>query len=182
MVTGLLAIAWLVGLAIFMASVPREPSTTFTRADGIVVLTGGDYRLAEAMRLLSDRRGQRLLISGVNANTSRSDVLDRFGADRAERLECCVDLDRAAMDTRGNAEETGRWARAHGFGSLIVVTANYHMPRSLMEMRRSLPGVTLIPHPVFPPGCGPTTRWEWSVAGRLIVGEYLKFCASLLLP
>ncbi len=178
----LVALAWLAGLMVFMAGIPREPITSQSAADGIVVLTGGDYRLDEAMQLLAQGRGERLLISGVHEGTSRADFLALYGEEKASDLECCVDLDRAAMDTRGNAQETGRWARAHGFTSLIVVTANYHMPRSLMEMRRTLPGVTLIPHPVFPPGFGPTTRWEWSIAGRLILREYLKYSASFLLP
>ena len=35
--------------------------------------------------------------------------------------------------------------------SLIVVTAGYHMPRALAELRRALPDVTLYPVPVQPP-------------------------------
>jgi len=34
--------------------------------------------------------------------------------------------------------------------TLRVVTAAYHMPRALIELRRTLPQVELVPHPVFP--------------------------------
>ncbi len=63
-------------------------------------------------------------------------------------LECCVDLDHSAVNTVGNAAETRRWAQGPRFRSLIVVTSNYHMPRTMAELGRQLPDVALIPFPV----------------------------------
>ena len=59
-------------------------------------------------------------------------------------------LGRAAQSTVGNAAETALWSRAHDVRRLIVVTAGYHMPRALLELRRALPDVQLLPAPVRP--------------------------------
>ncbi|GGE13474.1 hypothetical protein GCM10011390_35710 [Aureimonas endophytica] len=105
------------------------------RADGIVVLTGGALRLDQAMDLLKDGKGRRLLISGVNPGTSAGTLSRLTATDRA-LFDCCVDLDYAALNTIGNAEMTDRWARARGFDDLILVTSDYHMPRTLLEFGR----------------------------------------------
>ena len=48
------------------------------------------------------------------------------------------DIDHAALDTIGNAEESAKWVNSHGYGRVIVVTNNYHMPRSLVEFEALL--------------------------------------------
>ena len=48
--------------------------------------------------------------------------------------DCCLDIGYLAQDTIGNAEETRAWAQAWGFRRIVVVTSNYHMPRSLLEL------------------------------------------------
>ena len=59
---------------------------------------------------------------------------------------CCVDIDHSATNTIGNAIETRRWVKARGFQSLIVVTANFHMPRAMVELGHELPDVALVPY------------------------------------
>ncbi|KAB0677029.1 YdcF family protein [Aureimonas leprariae] len=105
------------------------------RADGIVVLTGGALRLDQAMDLLKDGKARRLLISGVNPGTSAR-TLSKLTATDRRLFDCCVDLDYAALNTVGNAEMTDRWARRQGFDDLILVTSDYHMPRTLLEFER----------------------------------------------
>jgi uncharacterized SAM-binding protein YcdF (DUF218 family) len=86
-----------------------------------------------------------------------------------------VTLGRAAGSTRGNATETAEWVAAHNIHSLIVVTAGYHMPRALAELRRSLPNVTFYPVSVQPPG---TSDLAERSAWRLLAGEYTKFLVA----
>ena len=146
-------------------------------ADGIVVLTGGSSRVSDAMELLAAGYGKRLLISGVHPTNSVSDI-SRTLPDNHKLLNCCVDLDRSAIDTRGNAAETRRWAKERGFKSLIVVTSNYHMPRAIVELSHSMPDVTLIPFAVV------GDRWRdepWWMSGgtlRLLLSEYAKYVAA----
>lgn len=170
--------AFLIGLLIFVTRVPGPPGAWPEPADAIVVLTGGQNRLSRGMDLLSQRKGRRLLISGVHRDTTRDDLRRQLD-DPGNRFTCCVDLDHAALSTRGNAQETAAWAQANGFRSLIVVTAHYHMPRSLLEFRRAMPEITLVADPVFPDGVEVRSWWSDLRAGRIVLGEYLKYLASL---
>jgi uncharacterized SAM-binding protein YcdF (DUF218 family) len=173
--TALLAFgAGFVAFARTVASyVPGPPS----RADAIVVLTGGDLRLMAGARLLKEGRGARLLISGVNAQTSREDLRRLSGL--SQRLFASrVDIDYAAHTTSGNADETKAWAKSWGYTRLIVVTSSYHMPRSLIELRRTMPGITLLPHPVVPSRIHAARWWSDPFTARVLLGEYVKLLPS----
>lgn len=165
------------GFFIFMANVAQFGAhTSQGRADAIVVLTGGQARIDEAFRLLGEDRGQRLLISGVNPAASREALRRAFSVDEV-RFMCCVDIDREALDTAGNAAETAQWADTHGFRSLIVVTNDYHMPRSLLEMRRTMKGVRLLPHAVVNAQSERTVENQTD-RYRVLIGEYVKYSAA----
>jgi uncharacterized SAM-binding protein YcdF (DUF218 family) len=173
-VTGL-GLLWFI---VFAAAATRDRPTSPPRADGIVVLTGGGQRIEEGARLLAQGHGRRLLISGVNRRSSRDDVFRLTGLD-ANRFSCCVDLGYAALDTVGNAEETLDWATRHGFSSLVVVTASYHMPRSLLELARFLPGIELYPYPVLPKGWHAAPWYLSPGVTRVLVGEFLKYVPAV---
>jgi uncharacterized SAM-binding protein YcdF (DUF218 family) len=143
-------------------------------ADGIVVLTGGAQRVQDAMALLAEGRGKRLLISGVHEKTGRDEIARLTGARRAQ-LDCCVDLGRGARNTIGNALEARRWARANGFSSLLIVTSNYHMPRTIEEFTHVLGEVKVAGYPVV----SDHTDGE-SMPSRLLAVEYAKFVISRL--
>jgi uncharacterized SAM-binding protein YcdF (DUF218 family) len=146
-------------------------------ADGIVVLTGGSSRVSDAMELLAAGYGKRLLISGVHPTNNVSDI-SRTLPENHKLLKCCVDLDRSAIDTRGNAAETRRWAKERGFKSLIVVTSNYHMPRAVVELSHAMPDVTLIPFAVVGERWRDEPWWTSGVTLRLLLSEYAKYIAA----
>lgn len=164
----------LFGFVVFAAIATRSSTDLPARSDGIVVLTGGEARIAEAGRLLGGGRGSRLLISGVNRRTSRED-LRRLTGLSSQMFDCCVDIGYEALDTHGNADETRAWASQRHFSSLIIVTASYHMPRSLAEIGIALPGVTLVPRAVVPRSLQGSPWWLHLQATRAIVSEYLRF-------
>jgi uncharacterized SAM-binding protein YcdF (DUF218 family) len=170
------AAVWLfaIGFVLFANSVMRDRSNEVHQADGIVVLTGGEIRIAEGARLLDEGRAERLLISGVNQKIGRPSLL-KISKLGEQRFNCCVDLGYAALDTIGNAAETRRWAEALHYNKLIVVTASYHMPRSLAELARVMPDTELIPHPVVPESLRVKTWWLNRTALRILVAEYVKF-------
>lgn len=162
------------GFVMFATTVTRDVPHPEQRADAIVVLTGGEMRIAEAARLLHMGWGRRLLISGVNPKTSRHDVVRISGLGAAE-FDCCVDLGYWAQDTVGNADETKVWVEKHGFSSLIVVTSSYHMPRSLAELSIELPRTQLIAHPVTPRSLRNNAWWLHLPTARVLAAEYIKF-------
>jgi len=171
---------FLFGFILFAAQACRGPQAFYGQADGIVVLTGGELRIMQAARLLSEGRARRLLVSGVNSRIARQDVLRLTGL-RPDQFDCCVDVGYIARDTIGNAEEARDWAETWGFKKLIVVTGSYHMPRSLIEMGRALPDAELVPYPVVPPSLSSTPWWLNPSVARRLFGEYVKFLPSAAL-
>jgi len=178
-----LALIWTAGLLAFASRIEQEtPALQPARADGIVVLTGvkSRERIAAAVALLSDNYGRRVLVSGVNRDLTREDV--RSVSNAVKRLyDCCVDLGFSALDTVGNARETADWAKAMRFSSLIVVTADYHMPRAMLELNAVLgpQGVTLQPYPVATSALDARRWWRSPAGTRLLVMEYSKYLAIL---
>lgn len=171
---GLVAAGLLFGFFVFASSVTGERNPAAQRADGIVVLTGGEFRIREAGKLLRDGHAQRLLITGVNRQTPNEDIRRLTGLSE-KTFECCVDLGYEALNTQGNANETGEWVRRRSYSSIIVVTSSYHMPRSLAELSRTLPDTQLLPHAVVPKALRKQIWWLDARASRLLASEYVKF-------
>ena len=141
------AIALLAGFIAFAKEVSTARPPAEVHADAIVALTGGSNRIEDAAKLLASGSAERMLISGVNQNTTREALAEVYGV-LDELFSCCIDIGYEARDTKGNADEAANWVRERGFRSVIVVTAAYHRPRTLMELRRVLPEADLIPYPV----------------------------------
>ena len=176
-VVGVACAAFVLGFFFFASAATRKPVADGRTADAIVVLTGGPRRIFEAGQLLRQGRAKHLLISGVNHKTSRA-ALRRIAGLDARLFACCVTVGYRAMNTYGNALETRNWQRNHDFASLIVVTANYHMPRSLAELSLRMPDVTLIPYSVTPKSFEGAPWWLNASSARLLAQEYLKFLPS----
>ncbi len=178
---GLAALAWGAGLVWFAQSIPRDVEDPDSTTDAIVVLTGSAGRLAAGLDLLERDRARKLFVSGVYRGVDVAQLLKvarRPGSD----LECCLVLGHAADDTRGNAAETARWIAEEGYGSIRLVTANYHMRRSLLEFRRTMPAVRIVPHPVPQPEVMVHRWWTWPGTFQLVVTEYGKYLVALVRP
>jgi uncharacterized SAM-binding protein YcdF (DUF218 family) len=165
------------GFGYFVWLVPNREVVLDRNADGIVVLTGGYSRVTDAFELLASGRGKRLLISGVYAGTTSSDI-GRQVVDYNRLLACCVDLDYSAVNTVGNAVQTRQWALKNGFDSLIVVTSAYHMPRALAELSHQLPDIALIPYPVVSDRLRIEPWWSNRTTTKVVLSEYFKFLAA----
>ena len=177
---GIVALIWLVGLFAFADRVRNfTPAPEPERADGIVALTGPSAeRVNAAIRLLEQDKGERVLISGVNREVRRQELRELTpGSNRL--FNCCVDLGFEAETTTGNAQEIAAWARAKGYDHLIVVTSDYHMPRSLMEIRGAAPDLELTPYAVSTPSLDNSRWWRAAVTARRMTLEYVKYLAVL---
>ena len=174
----LAAIGYAAGLFLFVDNVNRPPPKPH-RADAIVALTGGELRLDRAASLLEQKLGKRLLITGVDLSATKADL--KRVAHGKRRFDCCADLGFRATSTHGNADEAAHWVRRHGYNSIIVVTANYHMRRSLNEFAADMPGVRLVAYPVDPNGLNLDDWWRDPHALHLLNSEYAKYLASFVI-
>jgi uncharacterized SAM-binding protein YcdF (DUF218 family) len=175
---------WLYGLVVFVTRLPDRVEDPDRHTDAIVVPTGGSERLAEGVRLLIRGLAGKLFISGVNAQTRLVDLIASLPPDNEKPplalVDCCIVLGHAADSTLGNAAETAAWMRAQGFHSLRLVTADYHMPRSLLEFRHAMPDVEIAVHPVFPDQLRREDWWRSPGTAGLLIDEYDKYLAAYL--
>ena len=171
--------AWTMGLAWFAGEMPTVPPADVPPTDAVVVLTGGSRRLAAGLDLLARGEVKKLLVSGVHPDVVKAEIAG--GDPRLRALaECCVSLGYEATDTVGNAVETAGWMRRERFTSLTLVTATYHMPRSLTEFHRALPGARIVPFPVFPETFKRDGWWQWPGSAALVIIEYHKYVLAQL--
>jgi uncharacterized SAM-binding protein YcdF (DUF218 family) len=147
--------------------------------DAIVVLTGGKGRIDEGLSLLLSGIGKHLYISGVDEAVTREELFKNFPL--ARRFDsCCLTLGYEAKNTRGNADEVAAWVMRQHFHSIIVVTAHYHMPRSLMMVEQRLPNVTVYPW-VLPSEDIDMKHWYQDPHTLKILGtEYIKLVLTLI--
>lgn len=173
-------LAALIGLVRF--AIPPAAENGAEPTDAIVVLTGGSLRLQSGFDLMREGKGRELFVSGVNHEVDLDTLLRAPGNNAPNWLACCVALGHQADNTLGNAFETRRWMRRQGYRSLRLVTAWYHMPRSRLEFERAMPGIRIVPHPVFPERVKPQNWWAWHGTASLLIGEYAKYLAALFRP
>jgi uncharacterized SAM-binding protein YcdF (DUF218 family) len=174
-----LGLLWLGGLIWFATTIPDHVADRESQTDAIVVLTGGSERLDTGLGLLAAGKAKKLFVSGVHRSVEMAELLKTSKMDR-ERLECCVVLGYSADSTIGNAAETAAWMNAEGYRSLRLVTAAYHMRRSLMELGHAMPDTIILAHPVFPDTVKQADWWRWPGTASLIATEYTKFLLATL--
>jgi uncharacterized SAM-binding protein YcdF (DUF218 family) len=167
-------LSWVLGFFWFATNLPEAVTNDTETADVIVVLTGGSDRINTGLDLLEQGSAKKLFISGVYKGVEVQELL-RLSQRAPKNLECCVKLGYEADDTRGNALESQNWIEEEGYSSLRLVTAAYHMPRSLLEFRNAMPDIKILPHPVFPQHVKQKDWWLWPGSMTLILSEYVKF-------
>ena len=166
----------------FILTLPKPASGDVSITDGIVVATGGQARIEEGLRLLSEGRASQMLVTGVGKGISHTSLKRtlRLTTAQIRALECCVDLDAAARDTIGNARSAALWADANALKSLRLVTANYHLPRAQNEFQRAFPETSLHVFAVLPPDLKLDTWYRHWPSAKLLVREYGKYLVSLI--
>ena len=177
-VAGILVIVptliWACGLIIFTGSICsmvtiKNPE----RTDAMIVLTGGANRVSRGFDLLARGKAQYLLISGVHKDAKLNELVKIWGSKRT-LPDCCITLGREAENTIGNSIEAQKWVARNKVKTVRLITANYHMPRALVEFRHTLPGITIIPDPVIPKNFNPRQSEFW----KITFTEYHKLILS----
>ncbi len=181
LVAAVLAVGLLIGGFLrFTASFTEVPNfSELSRSDGIIVLTGGPARLTAGFELLNQKMATRLLISGVNPDTSDRTIQNRNAVDTT-LFNCCVDIDREAADTIGNAQQAAKWMARNKFESLTIVTNAFHIPRTMLEMQRAMPQMKLQAAPVHWKNLDSPDWFLDPPTLRFIIAEYTKYVGARL--
>jgi uncharacterized SAM-binding protein YcdF (DUF218 family) len=170
----------------FGFTMPEAPDDEAAKTDAIVVLTGGEERIEQAFQLLRQGLASRMYITGAGVSLTKPQLLKRLGDPPAE-LAARIELGFRAANTRGNAAETAAWFNSQNLRSMRLVTANYHMRRSVLWFRRDLPDAQILRHPVVPKGlataCAPgaacETWWSRRETGWLVAKELVAFAGAV---
>ncbi len=165
-----LILLWLGGYGVFAGKVSAlSASNTPKTTDAIIVLTGGNGRIEHGVALYRAHKAKHLFISGVNPQVDVREM-SKTWADEGSLPECCITLGHEAVNTRGNATESGLWMKKNNLSSARLVTSSYHMPRAMLEFRHTLPDAILVPYPVVPENYSSWRGGFWTIT----MGEYNK--------
>ena len=139
MILRLLAAIFLVyafGFIGFAVTLPGPAGKAET--DAVIVLTGGQGRIARGLEVIDSGQAKEMFVSGVDPEVKPGEFAEEFKVAR-RTMECCVTLGYLAVDTRSNAGEVAQWMADKEFTSARLVTTNWHMARAYSEVTGSLP-------------------------------------------
>lgn len=143
------------------------------KGDAIVVLTGGKGRVDEGVRLFRESRGKFLIFVGVDPSVRKSDLYRPQPGDPPSEN---VILEKASRNTLENAIFGRDIIARNNIRSIILITSRYHLKRSSILFRNSLPkDVAIYPYPVDTKNL--KESW-WSDGGsfQLLFREFYKYC------
>jgi uncharacterized SAM-binding protein YcdF (DUF218 family) len=183
--TLLLIVIWAACMIGFARIIDSYTLADDINSDGIVVLTGGGGRVEHGLELLATHRGKALFISGVGKEVPMGDLIHKAPSVLREILSVAsagsITLGHEATNTIGNAQESIDWIKKRRYTSVMLVTADYHMPRALAEFKAGLPGdVKLIPAPVKTGNYAGLSWVSEPQSRNLILGEFHKLIAAKL--
>ncbi len=167
------------GFFIFIQTVLNLPVVPASRVDLIVVLTGGEERIHAGLQMLARGHGKKLLITGVHNHVSLENILAQQN-ETFPSLKKSIILGKKAVDTQSNAIEAADWVKKTKAHSLLLITANYHMPRSLLIFNHYLPHTNISTHPVNPRSVHQNNWVTWPGTMGLLFLEYNKYLVSLI--
>lgn len=172
MATIIFIVIWLAGLVKFHEKIYNEEYDRKSKADAIVVLTGGKNRLHVATKLLNENMADKLFISGVSKEISLQEIANR--EDIEIYNEENIEIGQEALNTIGNAKEIDQWVKTNNIKKIRLVTSNYHVPRSIKELKNVNPELEVIIHPVYSDNI-PKKWWKNWNSICFIIKEYNKF-------
>jgi uncharacterized SAM-binding protein YcdF (DUF218 family) len=178
--------SWGLALAVFVHSLPKQETPTTIKTDAIIVLTGGSARVERGFTTLAEGAAPILMISGVGKSVTLQEMLiahaDAATREKIRQQGSSIVLDHVAVTTQTNAREIAQFVRDRKLHSLRIITAHYHMPRSMAEIKTAVPGVEIVPDAVFPSGFQRDQWWKHQTSRSLVLSEFHKYLAVLFRP
>ena len=136
----------------FLSSKNDLQNGNISNADVIVVLTGSSDRIKKGFQLLEFNYSKKMFISGVNPLVRKNDlkkIIDiENSIEKNNLFTCCVFIGKEAKNTRTNALEVINWMKKNNLISAILVTSDFHIPRSILEFQNNSNHIKITPWPV----------------------------------
>ena len=180
--TALLGLLVVLGLALasfqkFVLTLPNDETKLPAPIDGLVVATGGQLRIQKGVELLAGGKADRMLISGVGKGITKELLKENLAISnrQARFFDCCVEIEFTATDTNGNAQATFEWMQKHALDDILLVSANYHLPRAELIFKQYLPENSVYFQAVNPPDLKLSAWYSNWQTTRLLLKEYLKY-------
>ncbi|MBL6680380.1 MAG: YdcF family protein [Alphaproteobacteria bacterium] len=122
----------------------------------IVILTGGTNRIKDGFDIINkfDEKSKytiKILVSGTGKGFTKLSLQNMLSPDFDLKLiKCCVELDAISQNTYSNAKQTLKWSTKNNIKEFILITSNYHMPRSILEFKNKMPNIRILTYPIKP--------------------------------
>ncbi len=140
-IASLIVIVWALGFVWFTIALPDPAGDQKT--DAVVVLTGGEGRIARGLEVLDKSWASRMLVAGVDKEVRPVEFAVQYKIGAAQ-MACCITLGFRSVDTRSNAREVAEWISANRLQSVRLVTSDWHMRRAAFELAVALPGTVKV--------------------------------------
>lgn len=168
--------AIIVGLSIYLqpndfigcSAVPLDGTGNCTKADAIVVVSGGDTpaRTEAGVQLFKHGWASTLILSGA--------AQDKTGLSNAAAMKLqavaegvspdAILIDENSENTAQNAQDTGSIFQSRGFQRVILVTSGYHQRRADLEFEKNAgSSVKILNHPLL--SDRDWSIWWWATPG-----------------
>ncbi len=159
---------YVVGLTVFTLNALKTHSFPTQSADAVIILTGGENRISEGIKIWEEGLASKVLITGVGKDITLQNIFPNNHTAK----ECCVSLGYSALDTVGNAQEAYKWLAGNDVRSFYIVTSTYHMPRAKQIFKDYLPdhSYKIYTHSVEMDRLSPEMKNFW----KLMIEEYNK--------
>lgn len=168
---------WAIGFLCYACYISFIQKNEDVSADAIVILTGSSQRIENGIDLLRNGHAPKLLVSGVDSKLSVNAFASTYNL--SPKLMKSITLDYAATNTAENAQEAKKWLADRDATSIILVTANYHLPRSAIEFHAVLPNMTIYLHSVASDEDNSFPLWPFTAKPKFMLTEYHKIYISI---
>ena len=170
-----------IGLNSFKERILTLQKDPINLSSKVVILTGGTNRIKEGFEVIYklDKKSisnLKVLVSGTGKGFSKLSLQEKLNPNFDLRLiECCVELDDVSQDTYSNAVETSKWVSKNNIEEILLITSNYHIPRSILEFQNKMPNLKILYYPITPKQ-HQINKWLTSFETfSLIFIEYCKY-------
>ena len=138
------AAIWFILLILFFAKTIDYRKNRIPNSESsynVVILTGGKHRITKSLDFLNENNIKSVFISGVYPKTQQHHLFPRYKFSKS----IPIILGKKAHNTYENALEIKQWQQDTKINEILLITSDYHMVRSLYEIRKINKDLKIIP-------------------------------------